>query len=222
MEFTCKRCGTIFKAKHHLKQHFNRILVCEATHSNMSLKQLMELEFPKLQKPYKCKYCDKSFSQQPNRSRHQTECPYNTGKTDNNQNEDLVRELKSLKTHIQLLESTLRDKAQEEINAINHSDPPQQPPQQTTIKKNKSKIPQVKRIACWKKYIGDVLSTKCMCCNMTEITAFSFHCGHVVSEADGGALAIDNLRPICDKCNNDMGTENMFQFAKHHYDTILI
>ena len=40
----------------------------------------------------------------------------------------------------------------------------------------------------------------------------SFHCGHIISEANGGEIKLDNLRPICHSCNSSMGTVNMDEF----------
>jgi hypothetical protein len=77
------------------------------------------------------------------------------------------------------------------------------------------KIPQIKRILCWNTYIGEeVGKALCLCCNTFHITQHNFHCGHVVAEANGGSLSIESLRPICDKCNCAMGTQDMRLFAK--------
>ncbi|MDE2095886.1 MAG: HNH endonuclease [Patescibacteria group bacterium] len=48
---------------------------------------------------------------------------------------------------------------------------------------------------------------------MTEITRDNWECGHIVSVKNGGSDAVDNLRPVCKKCNGSMGEENMFEFA---------
>ena len=42
----------------------------------------------------------------------------------------------------------------------------------------------------------------------------SFHCGHIVAEANGGQLKMDNLKPICSSCNSSMGMTNMVVFMK--------
>jgi hypothetical protein len=80
MSFSCKRCGTDFKARHHLKQHYQRVIVCEAKETDKTYAQLMEIDFPKVNKPFKCAHCDKTFTQQSNRSRHQTNCTHNNDK----------------------------------------------------------------------------------------------------------------------------------------------
>jgi len=40
----------------------------------------------------------------------------------------------------------------------------------------------------------------------------NFHCGHYVSEVNGGKIAIENMRPICSGCNSSMGPMNMNDF----------
>jgi hypothetical protein len=78
-------------------------------------------------------------------------------------------------------------------------------------------IPKAIKMLVWNKYIGEEYGKgKCFCCNVTEIRQMSFHCGHILSVADGGGTTIDNLRPICQSCNSSMGTTNMIEFMKKH------
>ena len=44
-----------------------------------------------------------------------------------------------------------------------------------------------------------------------------FHAGHIIAEVNGGDISITNLRPVCSRCNGDMGSENMADFAKRVY-----
>lgn len=39
------------------------------------------------------------------------------------------------------------------------------------------------------------------------INAFDFQCGHNVPESKGGKTSLDNLVPICCRCNNSMGSQ---------------
>lgn len=81
------------------------------------------------------------------------------------------------------------------------------------MKKRKQTIPAAVKRIVWNKYIGETIGkTKCLCCKVTEITQLSFHCGHVIAEANGGSLEINNLRPICQNCNSSMRTMNMDDF----------
>ena len=93
------------------------------------------------------------------------------------------------------------------------------PPQ--TLQTNNTKpirqsISHALKVKCWDTYIGvDIGRTKCLCCNHNYITQHNFHCGHVIADANGGTLDIDNLRPICSTCNNSMRTRNMDEFRIH-------
>jgi hypothetical protein len=83
----------------------------------------------------------------------------------------------------------------------------------SAIKTKKKAIPKVVKDLSWNKWIGDdVAKTKCLCCCVNEIKMNTFHCGHVIAEANGGSTTVDNLRPICSACNLSMGTENMNTF----------
>jgi hypothetical protein len=88
--------------------------------------------------------------------------------------------------------------------------------------KKKKKITFSQRKSCWNEYIGkDIGTTKCLCCQRTEISQLDFECGHVVAEAKGGDNTIYNLRPICRSCNGSMGTENMREYAKSSFDVVI-
>ena len=79
--------------------------------------------------------------------------------------------------------------------------------------KPKKKISATLKRLVWNTNIGEEIGkTKCLCCKSTDITQMSFHCGHVVAEANGGDLIVSNLKPICQNCNSSMGTKNMNDF----------
>lgn len=50
----------------------------------------------------------------------------------------------------------------------------------------------------------------------------SFSGRHVIAEANGGATVLENLKPICTRCNSSMGTTNMMEFAKQFPDSPLL
>lgn len=76
------------------------------------------------------------------------------------------------------------------------------------------------RIAVWNTYIGEqVGQTLCPVCFTNPISQLKFHCGHVVSEKDGGPTTLDNLRPVCASCNLSMQTQNMHEFQKTFFRT---
>ena len=43
------------------------------------------------------------------------------------------------------------------------------------------------------------------------ITVFDFHVGHDIPESKGGTLDIENLKPICARCNQSMGNNYSIQ-----------
>lgn len=71
----------------------------------------------------------------------------------------------------------------------------------------KQTIPGALREQVWLLYCGDKhFKHKCLvtwCENI--MTPFMFEVGHNIPESKGGTLDIDNLRPICSKCNRSMG-----------------
>jgi hypothetical protein len=81
----------------------------------------------------------------------------------------------------------------------------------------KKSIPKIIKDLTWQRWIGDdIAKAKCLCCGINEIKMNSFHCGHVISEADGGPTTVDNLRPVCATCNLSMRTQNMETFKGQH------
>lgn len=83
-----------------------------------------------------------------------------------------------------------------------------------TCKKKKNISSTTKRLV-WNTHIGESIGkSKCLCCNTTDITQMSFHCGHIIAEAKGGETIVSNLKPICQNCNSSMGIKNMDDFMK--------
>jgi len=77
------------------------------------------------------------------------------------------------------------------------------------LKKTKSRITRALRLAVWNHEFPDTEKTYCpiqFCMNL--ITQNNFHCGHIISEYNGGEAKITNLRPICRECNLSMGKNN--------------
>lgn len=83
----------------------------------------------------------------------------------------------------------------------------------TIPKYKKRSIPAALKRKVWYTYIGEEHGNgRCYCCQTSIIHQLSFHCGHVLSEKNGGELTLQNLRPICQNCNSSMGTMNMNEF----------
>ena len=69
----------------------------------------------------------------------------------------------------------------------------------------KQRIPKALREQVWLKTNKQKFKVKCpisWCSN--EINVLDFHVGHIIPESKGGATRIDNLMPICAKCNLSM------------------
>ncbi len=74
-------------------------------------------------------------------------------------------------------------------------------------------IPKTLKIKVWDFYIGEENGIAlCLCCNDEKIKASHFECGHVISEYNGGLACLENLRPICSRCNRSIGSKNMDNF----------
>lgn len=73
----------------------------------------------------------------------------------------------------------------------------------------KKKIPKKLKEEVWITNFGKKYTSKCYiiwCSN--NINVFNFHVGHDVPESRGGTVDINNLKPICDRCNLSMGNSN--------------
>ena len=70
----------------------------------------------------------------------------------------------------------------------------------------KTKIPASLKAEVWQRCIGDTYVAKCAVtwCS-AQVTPFTFEAGHNIPESKGGETTVDNLRPICSKCNKAMG-----------------
>ena len=79
-------------------------------------------------------------------------------------------------------------------------------------KKRKDTIPVKLREEVWIKQMGRAFEGKCpttWCTN--NITVFDFESGHNVPESRGGPTTIENLVPICGRCNRSMGSQHTFE-----------
>lgn len=89
--------------------------------------------------------------------------------------------------------------------------PPPLPPPPKPGKKKKKPIPVALREQVWLKQMGRVFEGKCpttWCTN--NITVFDFQSGHNIPESKGGPTKLDNLIPLCSRCNLSMGNDYTF------------
>lgn len=176
-----------------------------------------------------CEFCNKTISK-PVIARHKKTCKQRPRK-EHDENDDILHKLKHvLEVHekhedeIQTLKKCVSHFKQQlqfkDTDTASTSRGASQSPTMTlATKTKKSKISQAIRIVCWNTYIGEEIGkSSCLCCKSNHITQHNFHCGHVVAEANGGKVQIENLRPICAVCNNSMGTMNMKEFAREIFN----
>jgi len=80
----------------------------------------------------------------------------------------------------------------------------------------KAKIPKALREQVWLKQYGKQYSAKCAtiwCEN--KMTVFDFQCGHDIPESKGGETILENLVPICARCNLSMSNTYTFKEWNH-------
>ena len=70
---------------------------------------------------------------------------------------------------------------------------------------SKKKIPKKIKEQIWINYNGEKYSAKCAIrwCS-TQLNVWNFQAGHNIPESKGGSIEVDNLIPICDRCNLSM------------------
>jgi len=79
-------------------------------------------------------------------------------------------------------------------------------------KYRKQTIPKAIREQTWLQTFGKCYEHKCYinwCEN--EVSVFDFHVGHDKPESKGGKLNVDNLKPICARCNLSMSNNFTIQ-----------
>ena len=81
----------------------------------------------------------------------------------------------------------------------------------------KISIPKHIKDAVWDTYAGkqNGLSFCTVCYDL--IDSKHFECGHVQAEANGGKTCVENMRPVCSKCNKYMRCANMFVYKLDLY-----
>jgi len=75
----------------------------------------------------------------------------------------------------------------------------------------KAHIPKALREQVWIQHYGTVFHNKCPTCwCQNRVNVFDFQVGHNVPESKGGSTTIDNLIPICGRCNLSMSNTYTF------------
>lgn len=85
----------------------------------------------------------------------------------------------------------------------------------------KDRIPAALREQVWLKTMGRIFEGKCpttWCTN--TITVFDFESGHCAPESKGGKTVLENLVPLCSRCNKSMSNTHTFeQWCKKYTET---
>lgn len=68
----------------------------------------------------------------------------------------------------------------------------------------------------WERRNGKFKDGQCYVCD-EKLSYSDFECGHVVPFCLGGTTDLDNLEPICTKCNRKMGICNLLDYKKVNY-----
>jgi hypothetical protein len=126
---------------------------------------------------------------------------------------DIPLDYETITSHLQLLEELKQNEWVQRDGWMDVIEYAIEMYQQALPKYKKKSIPSALKRKVWYVYMGEDKGTGlCMCCKIAKISSFSFHCGHVISEKNGGKMNTENLRPICQNCNSSMGTSNMNDF----------
>ena len=83
--------------------------------------------------------------------------------------------------------------------------------------KGRTQIPPKLRKKVWEKQFGNRKSGKCPVCKERPVYFNAFHCAHKVSVKNGGSDTLRNLVPACQRCNLQMGSQNMRDYIKANF-----
>ena len=82
----------------------------------------------------------------------------------------------------------------------------------------KAKIPKALAEQVWITHMGHHFDGKCRvrwCKN--RISVFDYECGHNIPESKGGKTTLDNLVPICARCNRSMSNQYTIDEWNHRF-----
>ena len=81
-------------------------------------------------------------------------------------------------------------------------------PQKKEKQYKKQSVPKALREQVWVHNFGEKYKHQCFipwCTN--TVTVFDYHVGHNIPECKGGRMCLENLKPICARCNQSMGSQ---------------
>ena len=193
----CTFCDKEFEKKSTLNRHLTTARFC--------LKLQLDSNKNIQKKMFNCPSCNKELTSKARLNYHLNICNENKIQLHESKIDKANSKLENLQKT--LLEITNKTKEIEEKIEINND------------KKYKKKpIPKTLKMSVWYTHIGkEIGMVKCPCCNSNEISQMDFDCGHVIAESKGGPMTIENLKPICNRCNRSMRTMNMNEFKQKYF-----
>ena len=195
-KYACDCCEYSTDRKPNLNRHLlsNKHLKNSALINNEHVTQKNK---PK--KVLMCKYCEKICDGKDKKYRHQKMCTQSPNNNKILTLEEIISNMQNKLEHKNnlLKKNGIYDCGDDASNKV----------------QKKKTIPKILKNKIWNKHIGiKIGQTKCLCCKFVYISQMNFQCGHIISEKDGGAMSVNNLKPICGPCNSSMGTMNMNEF----------
>ena len=210
---TCKFCKQEFLKKSSLNRHMKTAKYCNTGKEKIT---------------HNCSFCSKKLSSKNMLKYHTKICKVRlkseSVKTDITL--ELMNQLKSMRLEIDELKHKQQVIQQEIIqqhnntNLAENENDTEENKEETPIQQpyKKKAIPKSLKMLVWHTYIGkEVGLAKCLCCKNKEITQMDFDCGHVVAESRGGVTSVNNMRPICTKCNRSMKAMDMNDFIEKYF-----
>lgn len=79
----------------------------------------------------------------------------------------------------------------------------------STSRTSKQAIPPSLKQNVWTKSFDTSIGS-CFCCKKKLEQSVKWHCGHILSESNGGTLTISNMHPVCRNCNLKMAKTHMY------------
>jgi len=209
---TCKFCKQEFLKKSTLTHHLETAKYCNTGKEKIS---------------FDCSFCSKKLASKPRLEYHTNICKARkkseSVKTDitlelMNQVQRMKLEIDELKSQQQIIRQQVNTNLAENENDTEEIK--EEIKEETSVQQpyKKKAIPKSLKMLVWHTYIGkEVGLAKCLCCKNKEITQMDFDCGHVVAESRGGVTTVNNMRPICAKCNRSMKAMNMNDFIEKYF-----
>ena len=212
----CKFCKQEFLKKSTLTRHLETAKYCNTGKEKIS---------------FDCSFCSKKLASKPRLEYHTNICKARkkseSVKTDitvelMNQVQSMKLEIDELKHKQQVIQQEIiqRQVIQQHNNTNLVENETEENKEEIPIQHpyKKKAIPKSLKMLVWHTYIGkEVGLAKCLCCKNKEITQMDFDCGHVVAESLGGMTTVNNMRPICAKCNRSMKAMNMNEFIEKYF-----